>query len=109
MVCCDRGGGNRNWRGSGVRPTAVRSRLPLQEAEEARMVFQLSVELGGYHAVQDDWNTFTVTRRDVTWRLRGGTNHAGSAGNYPNSGRRNQTVDRDGRAALFQSHECRSP
>jgi hypothetical protein len=36
--------------------------------EEARMVFQLSVELGGHHEVQDDWNTVTVTRRDGTWR-----------------------------------------
>jgi hypothetical protein len=44
MVRCDLGSGERNWCASGVRPTAVRSRLPLQEAEEARMVFQLNWE-----------------------------------------------------------------
>ena len=73
------------------------------------MVFRLSVELGGHHAVQDDWNTVPVTRRDVTWRLRSCANHGRSAGNYPNSDRRNQTVDCDGRATLFQSRECHSP
>jgi hypothetical protein len=39
MVRCDIGSGDQNWFASGVRPTAVRSHLPLQEAEEARMVF----------------------------------------------------------------------
>src|ERR1700694_450460 len=111
MVCCDLGGGDRNWCASSVRPMAVRSHLLLQEADEARMVFQLSVELGGYHAVQDDWNTVIVTsaRRNGTWRLRGRTNRANSTGNHPNSDRCNQTVDRDGRATLFQSRECQPP
>ena len=44
MVRCDLGGGDRNWYASCVRPTAVRSHLPLQEAEEARRVFSLTVE-----------------------------------------------------------------
>src|SRR3979490_1274713 len=82
---------------TGTVPSAAITR-----GRERRMVFQLSVELGAHHAVQDDWNTVTVTRRDGTWRLRGCANHASSAGNYPTSDRCNQTVDRDGRATLFQ-------
>jgi hypothetical protein len=31
---CDLGSGDRNWCASCVRPTAVRSHLPLQEAED---------------------------------------------------------------------------
>jgi hypothetical protein len=40
--------------------------------------------------------------------LRDRTNHPCSAGNYTNSGRRNQTADRHGRTAPFQSRECHS-
>src|ERR1700737_2542793 len=55
------------------------------------------LNLGGNHAVQD--NRTTVARRDGASRLRDRTNNPRSAGNYTNSGRRNQTADRDGRAA----------
>jgi hypothetical protein len=59
---------------------------------------------GGRHAVQDERNL--VAWRDGTARPRGSTNDARPVGNYPNSGRCNQTVDCDGRAAPFQSRQC---
>src|SRR5260370_9604068 len=64
------------------------------------------LNLGGNHAVQD--NRTTIARRDSASRLRDRTIHPGSAGNYTNSDRRNQTADRHGRAALFQSGEHHS-
>src|SRR6202166_593539 len=59
------------------------------------------LNLGGNHAVQD--NRTTTARSDGASRLRGRTNRPRSTGNYTNGGRRNQTADRDRRAAPFQS------
>src|ERR1700733_2145249 len=64
------------------------------------------LNLGGIHAVQD--NRTMVARRDGASRPRDRTNDPCCTGNYPNSGRRNQTADRHGRAAAFQSGEHHS-
>ena len=50
------------------------------------MVFRLSVELGGHHAVQDDRNT--AARRNGIRRLRSRANHGSSSGSDSNSDRR---------------------
>jgi mannose-6-phosphate isomerase-like protein (cupin superfamily) len=68
--------------------------------------FPSNVNLGGNHAVQD--NRTTVARRAGASRRRSRANHPRFTGNYTNIGRRNQTADRHGRAAPFQSGEHRS-
>src|ERR1700730_12846058 len=77
---------------------------PFQQPPGARIVRGLALELGSDHVVQDNRNT--AARRGGTCRLRNCTNHASSTGDHPNSGRRDQIADRDGRAAPFQSSEC---
>ena len=70
------------------------------------MVLRLSAEPGGIHAVED--NRTMVARRAGASRRQGRANHPCSTGNYPNSGRRDQTADRHGRAAPFQGGERHS-
>src|SRR6476659_678731 len=67
----------------------------------ARTMVQISIELGGDHAVQDNRNT--AAQRGGTYQLRGRTDHTSPLGDHPNSDRRHQTAERNRRAALIPS------
>ncbi|MGA7323600.1 MAG: hypothetical protein WBX25_03750 [Rhodomicrobium sp.] len=53
-------------------------------------------------------NTQASALRDGICRLRRRANCTGATSDYKNRGCHNQTIQRDGRAALFQSYDCQA-